>query len=100
MSATLKNGVAVLHDTRRYALATHLKEHGRTAIGDAVKVLGVGGYSGASRHIDMLSRANFIAVEQEQHPQINRIIKFLRLTECGRAALEKQRRAFKELAAA
>jgi hypothetical protein len=78
-----------------------MREHGRIAVIDAVKVLGVEGYSAAHRHVDVLARAKFVDVELEPHPSgINRIIKYLTLTDTGRAAFEAQRRAFKELAAA
>jgi predicted ArsR family transcriptional regulator len=98
---TLKNGTSVLHDARRYGLIQYMKEHGRIAIGDAAKVLGVDSYSAAHRHVDVLARAKFVDVEMEPHPSgINRIIKILLLTDTGRAAFEAQRRAFKELAAA
>jgi predicted ArsR family transcriptional regulator len=97
---TLKNGVAVLQDARRFGLVQHMLKHGRIAVSDVAKVLGVGGYSAAHRHVEMLTRANVVGIEQELRPDLNRTVKFLVLTDDAPAAFAAQKRAFKELAAA
>jgi hypothetical protein len=100
MDAVLKNGTAVLQDVRRYGLIQHMRGHGRIAISEAAKVLGVAGYSAAERHVEVLARTNLVGIELEPHPQMNKTIKFLFLTDTGRRAFDEQRRIFRELAAA
>jgi hypothetical protein len=99
MDATLKNGTRILQDSRRYGLIAHMSKHGRIAISDAVKVLGVSGYSAAERHVEVLARTNVIGIELEQHPRIKKTVKWLFLTDAGRRAFDQQRRIFRELAA-